>query len=158
MNRISLFFPAVFKKQLPEHWIPEEVFEQFWHAEMGQNGRRQRFQAVALGTNGTLLTIGDVRSETPDSFFQPEEIRRWKAWPGARIWRSLEFHRGKRSLGELIEREGTVKYAEAAFIIRSENGEVWSWLTDWYFDPVDKQWHIYGSWAATSRDRYCVPI
>ena len=157
-NRIQLIFPAVFNRELPKDWATEGVFEQFWNAEYGDDHAGRRFEQIALGTKGSLVVIGEVASAMPESSLTAEEVKRWKAWPGARLWRSVEFHAGKRSLDSVIEKNGRCIYAEAALILRSVNGEVWSWTTDWYLDPLEERWQLQVSVAATSRARYSVPF
>jgi hypothetical protein len=157
-NRIELIFPAVFKRGLPEDWDTEGVFEQFWNAEYGDEHAGRRFEQIALGAQGSLVVIGEVASAMPESFLTAEEVKRWKAWPGARLWKSVEFHPGKRSLDSVIEKSGRCIYAEVTLILRSMNGEVWSWTTDWYLDPLEERWHLQVSVAATSRARYSVPF
>lgn len=157
-KRIGVKFPLVLHVPAPEKWDVEEVFEQFWNAEYGDAQPGRRFQEVALGYRGSLFVIGEVSSAMPESFFTEEEIKHWKAWPGTLLWRSPEFHVGKRSLDSLLERNGKCTYAEGAMIIRSANGEIWSWICDWYWDEIDARWQVHMSVAATNRDRSNVSL
>ncbi|RME40687.1 MAG: hypothetical protein D6788_02815 [Planctomycetota bacterium] len=155
---VERIYSLVFGRQLPPGWEEdaESVFEEFWKQEYGDGAHR--FKEVALGPKGSLIVIGRVQSAFPDSFFTPEELRHWKSWPGASRRRSVEFHIGGRSLEEIVNKVGFCIYAETAMIVRSFNGDVWCWATDWYLDPEDRRWRIHQSVAVTLRGPYHCPL
>lgn len=151
---VENIYARTFNTELPDRWNVGEIFEKFWNTAYGEH----RFQEVALGPDGSLIVIGDVTTDTPDSFFTAEELRRWKAWPGASRRRCVEFHPGARSLSAILAERGKCAYAEVVLTIRSVNDEVWCWATDWYLDPIDGRWQIQSGVAITLRGPYYCPI
>ncbi len=147
-----------FEEVLSDDASPDAVFARFWHEEYDTLQGGRRFREVCLEEGGALLIVGDVRSADLMTFMMPDEQQRWLTWSGARRLHSTEMFLAPRAMEELLQTYQTCKLAEVILIIRSENDDVWCWLSQWYLEPDTFEWQVRGSWAVCSRRRYDVPI
>lgn len=147
-----------FEEDLPNDASPDDVFARFWREEYDTLQGGRRFRELCLEEGGALMIVGDVRSADLVTFMLPEEQKRWFTWSGARRLHSTEMFLSPRSLDELLQTNQVCKLAEVILIIRSENEDVWCWLSQWYLEPDTLEWHVRGSWAVCSRRRYDIPI
>lgn len=151
-------YQSLFGETLEDDALPSAVFERFWKAEYLGKNREKRMKEVAFGTKGALITIGEIHSDTsPPLFLTPVEAIRWRDWPGAMRFRSVEMHPGKRTLSQILEKTPSCKTALVVLVVRSHNDDIWCWLTRWYLDEKEAVWNLKSSISVCSRRSYYIP-